>query len=60
MFEVRYTPTPEQIAAECESIRAGWTPTQLLKRTVTKPRPFEFQTIPIRAAIKRPNRTSIF
>ena len=60
MSDPNYTPTPKQIAAECEVIQAGWTETQELNRTVTKWRPYEFQTIPIRAAIKRPNPTSIF
>jgi len=31
-----YTPTPEQIAAECARIRAGWTPHETERRTVVK------------------------
>ncbi len=60
MSDPEYIPTREQIAAAREVIQEGWTETLEYKRRVTKQQPYEFQTIPIRAAIKRPNPTSIF
>lgn len=39
----KYLPTPEQIAAECEAIRAEWSEWETERRRVQKPVPFESQ-----------------
>ncbi len=33
---MRYLPTPEQIATECEAIRAGWSERETLRRAGIK------------------------
>lgn len=35
-YGICYLPTPEEIAAQCAVIRAGWSPAETLRRTVQK------------------------
>jgi hypothetical protein len=40
-----YIPTPEEIAAGCAAIRAGWSPSEELSRRVFRPETVETRTV---------------
>ncbi len=48
----RHTPTPAEIKAECEAIRATWDELTLRQRLVMKPERLEVRRV--RAAVREP------